>query len=862
MSLQPILIAGEMSGLTTNVKPWLIPDQAFTKLYNAYVYRDRVIKRECLTLLGRLERLFASINGFPITLTIGLANTISLLNVSSFVSTISSAAAAVITTTYPHGLTSGDSVIITGVTGTMAASINGTTLVVTVLTPTTFSVPVNTVGLTYISGGFVFSNRTLVATEPNAEVAEGSVAQPLVIIIGSQTLTDSTGSGVFVITGGASPITAATINYTTGVITITSSANAGPLAVTMTYGYYPSLPVMEITQREKNYPNVEDSVVFDEKYAYTWNGTSFQEYIRGTIWSGTDHNGFWTTNFTAGSAITTARFFFVTNFINDGNNSIRYTSDGLTWINFAPALSTAPPSPMGTDTTLWQGLIILPYYGRLIIMNTWEGLTASGVGGAKNYYNRARFSAIGDPTNATAWQTDIPGRGGFIDAPTNEAIQSAAYYKNTLLVFFENSTWQLRYNGEYGLPFLWERVSSDFGSVSTFSAITFDESVLAVGDKAIIRSTDLKTERIDLAIPDQIFDFENENNGPMRVQGVRDFRRELAFWSYVDSESENINGIFPNRVLVYNYRNNSYAIFRDNVTCFGTFQSVITSDSINWDSQEITWDSFETTWDDPDNQANFPYVMSGNQQGFVHYYGQREVPDAPSLSITAVTLVGPTVQLTVNNHNLETGDIILLNGFQFINSSGVSVPNGLNGNLYSVNERAPTFDPNNITLSQYNFHSNTYYTNIDAAPDLVDLTYVGSGTIALFPVMDIITKDFNPYMTEGKQMKISSIDFMTDVSNSSAVTINLYANAQAATIGNMPLGNNEVETYLVNPGNYYQDLPSQYAWHRFYATLYGQFLRIELTYDASLMNIFATHTNVFELNAMRLNIRPGGHLVF
>jgi hypothetical protein len=859
MSLQPILIAGEMSGLTENVKPWLVPDQAFTKLYNAYVYRDRVIKRECLTLLGRLERLFASVTGFPITLAIG-ANTIGLLNVSSFVSTISVAAAAIVTTTYPHGLTSLDNVIITGIVGTMSGVLNGVPLVATVLSPTTFSVPVNTGGLTYTSGGFIFSNRALTATESNAELAEGTVAQPLVLVIGAQTLTDSTGSGIFVITGGATPITAASINYTTGIITLISSANVGPLAVTMTYGYYPSLPVMEITQREKNYPNVEDAVVFDIKYAYTWNGTSFQEYIPGTIWSGGNFNGFWTSNFTAGSATTTARFFFVTNFINNDANPIRYTSDGLTWIDFAPFLSVSAVGPPKLGTNLWQALIILPYYGRLIMLNTWEGSTASGRAGALNYYNRARFSAIGDPTNVTAWQTDIPGRGGFIDAPTNEAIQSAAYYKNTLIVFFENSTWQLRYNGEYGLPFLWERISSDFGCVSTFSAITFDESVIAVGDKAIIRSTDLKTERIDLAIPDQIFDFENENNGPMRVQGVRDFRRELAFWSYVDSEAENEEGIFPNRVLVYNYRNNSFAIFRDNVTCFGTFQSVITSDSINWDSQEVTWDSYKTTWDDPDNQANFPYVMAGNQQGFVHYYGQRGVPDAPSLTVSAVTLVGPTVQLTIFNHNLEAKDVIYLSGFSFVDAFGVPAANGLNGNIYRVKQVSPNFDPNNIVLEQYSFTNNSYYTNIDAATGLSGLTYVGSGTIALFPVMDIITKDFNPYMTEGKQMKISSIDFMTDVSDVSAITVNLYANAQTGSIGNMPLGNNEVETYLVHP--YCQDVPSRYAWHRFYATLFGQFLRIELTYDDILVNTYSTHTNIFELNAMKLNIRPGGYLVF
>ena len=35
----------ENSGLQTNVKPWLIPDEAFAQLNNAYVFRGRVRKR-------------------------------------------------------------------------------------------------------------------------------------------------------------------------------------------------------------------------------------------------------------------------------------------------------------------------------------------------------------------------------------------------------------------------------------------------------------------------------------------------------------------------------------------------------------------------------------------------------------------------------------------------------------------------------------------------------------------------------------------------------------------------------------------------------------------------------------------------
>src|SRR5690348_1713391 len=58
MSLQQILITGSASGLVTDKKPYLLNDQAFSRLENAYVWRERVVKRECDRLLGRLRRVF------------------------------------------------------------------------------------------------------------------------------------------------------------------------------------------------------------------------------------------------------------------------------------------------------------------------------------------------------------------------------------------------------------------------------------------------------------------------------------------------------------------------------------------------------------------------------------------------------------------------------------------------------------------------------------------------------------------------------------------------------------------------------------------------------------------------------------
>jgi hypothetical protein len=46
-----------------------------------------------------------------------------------------------------------------------------------------------------------------------------------------------------------------------------------------------------------------------------------------------------------------------------------YDPVGSAWNNLQPAVSAT--------NTLWQALILIPYYGRLLALNTWEGVTAS-----------------------------------------------------------------------------------------------------------------------------------------------------------------------------------------------------------------------------------------------------------------------------------------------------------------------------------------------------------------------------------------------------------------------------------------------------------------------------------------------------
>src|SRR5690606_23311672 len=365
-----------------------------------------------------------------------------------------------------------------------------------------------------------------ITPEANAEIEPGSVL--ITIQAGPNIVFTDQGDGTL-----TSPTVGNSgyINYLTGGITLTHTG--GVSATVASFNYFPSLPVMGIKKREIIDINISQSILFDTKYSYTYDGNNFN-VSSTTNWSGDDSNFFWSANIRGSDA--SERLFFVTNFTNpasSANNRIRYTSDAVTWTDFSPPVNNA------NTTFIFQCKLIVQYYGRTLFFYTYEGATA---GTSSIFANRCRFSQVGNPIQPNtapgdgtgAWLSDVFGKGGFIDAPTNESIVSLKFFKNTLIVFFERSTWNLRYVGEYGLPFIWERISSDFGSESTHSTILFDEVVLAVENRAIISSSGHTVDRIDLEIPDEVFRFHNEENGKERVQGERDFIKEVVYWTYSD----------------------------------------------------------------------------------------------------------------------------------------------------------------------------------------------------------------------------------------------------------------------------------------------------------------------------------------
>lgn len=682
----PLKIVGNSTGLVQDREEFILPDDAYPVLQNAYVWRERILRKKGYQLLGRLQR----------KVTIPPASN---------------------------------------------------------------------------------TNNLLTGLEPTATLVPGSLN-----IIGSlgTVWTDPAGDGVLV---PSIAIPNGTVNYVTGDITGPAPPNTG------FFEYYPGLPVMGIRSRELTTLANDETVVFDQKYAYIFDTTldAFKEFIPGTTWNANGNpvsaiDFFWSTNYWVSSTTlpgtatpffttTNRKLFWVTN--NTGKyatkDPIRIT-DGTTWVDFSP------PNFGQIDTTnfLLQCLSFLPFRGRMVCFNTWEG---PGYGSALQYPNRIRWCTIGNPfipysagpPAKGSWRDDIRGQGGFLDIPTSEDIVAVGFVRDNLVIYCTHSTWQLRYTGRSIAPFQIEKVNSELGSESPFSAVQFDTSLVGIGDKGVVECDSYQSNRIDIKIPDFVFKFQSTNNGTYRIQGVRDFENRLAFWtvcvaSAYDGKVQTSSRIFPNQRLVYNYENDSWALFDDSLTAIGTYQP---QNSRTWLNTKVPWVQCKFAW--VDQPAGVPVIIAGNQQGFVELLDELTVND---VSLYISNIVGSATQavvVTSPNHNLRTGMVIGIQGI--LGTPYATLNDGIYGIITGDNANA---DPaNKFRLMEYSASDNQF-----SIPKILTSAnpYIGGGLINIRENFSIKSKKFN-FLDDGQSIQMGFVDILMDSSGSGidgAITLNVY----------------------------------------------------------------------------------------
>lgn len=750
------------SGQQDDVRPWLIPDNAFSRLDNVYVFRGRVRKRFGSRWLGNTQ--------------------------------LSSRLRVQIGTTDP-------------VTGNFVGFVPRDIANIPIVTPA--------IGQMFSVGSTIFTVNML--------------GLPAVL------LTTGTAIGTF--------------NTTTGAVTITGNATNPSTAVY----YYPALPVMGLLSFDSANINNEPTYAFDTRFAYEyiagsgWSRLANEAVPGAAFWLGNNSQFFWDQTYFDADGFT--RAFFVTNFNENEYVAVthavkmRYLLNGI-WNNFRPALNATE--------SLNAALAIVQFQNRLLAFNVWQGLTATPAATGDHYQNRVVWSRVGNPFAADSWRQDIEGRGGGLDAFTTEAIIGIEFVRNRLIVYFERSTWELVYTGNQIQPFTWQKINTELGAESTFSIIPFDKVVLGVGHVGIHACNGANVERIDSKIPDTVFDIHNANQGVERVYGVRDYFSEMVYWTF-PSTTTTATFPYPNRVLVYNYATGTWAFNDDSITCFGYFQSQPPDASASWDSDTITWDSDET-WGSGSLDIQFRQVVAGNQEGYTFIVDRLTATNTPALQITDITIAvagSNIITITSIDHNMRVDDYVF---FQDIVSTGNLIL--LNGKIFRV-----------ISSSVYPISANSFsivypVSTPPASTPIIAGTYRGGGVISRVSQLNIETKEFNFYASEGRNAAVSKVDFMVDRTAAGKILVDYFTSTSITSLveasslfgTNALLGTNVLETSAFSDIPY--EATSVRLWHPVYFQANGEVIQFQLTMDDALMRDTNVRNADFQLHAMCIYAQP------
>ena len=452
---------------------------------------------------------------------------------------------------------------------------------------------------------------------------------------------DDDGSGGMVVGDGNIPAVIGTINYTTGACTAVSSSfvSPRPATVTITYQYRRKKPVMAIDQHKV--PGGTDYLLaFDTRGVWQYDSaeTRFKKLSKGAG-AGTPASP-WAVTFEdsdagdqldpwncreetlADSTLTSADFHWSEIWGNalvicQGNPSGSGTPDKVYYYDpIALTFAHIWSAWTGGAHQLDSALMVFAYKGRLVFLSTKEA--------GSNFRQRVRWTKV----NASL-TTNTFDAADFLDAPTSDETVSAGFIRDVLYVFFEHSTWRLRYTGDPrpGATFAWEQVAATDGSLALQSTIDFSDEVLTISSAGLISTDGLDVNEGAPDIPDQVLDFNPERIFYSFGVVIEELRSVL--WTYVDKALETVAD-----ALELQYEENIFSRHTLPFLCFGYY---VRSTDLLWDQVETNWNDTDFTFDDRTIVGGYPTVLGGDRFGRLWTVFDGDQDDAAAITFRART---------------------------------------------------------------------------------------------------------------------------------------------------------------------------------------------------------------------------------
>ncbi len=417
-----------------------------------------------------------------------------------------------------------------------------------------------------------------------------------------------------------------------------------------------------------------------------------------------------------------------------------------------------------------------------------------------------------------------------------------------LILDFTTNKTKLIYTGNDLVPFNFIFINSEYGSSSTFSAVNLDKGVISLGQRGFVITSQNEAVRIDLEIPDEVFEINLLNNGIERVCSQRDF---ISEWIYFTYPVNTVSTSFPNQTLQYNYRDQSWGIFKECYTTYGTFRKKSGETWATIGDSFPTWVQWNKPWNAGSTTLLQPTVIAGNQQGFIVF---RDYGTAESNSLYIRSLSNSTI--TSPDHSLQNGEYIIISGCIGTSSSE------LNGKIFSV-----------ANVTQNTFALNPTITS--------GLTYLGKGVIKKMYPPFIQTKQFPLAWNMGRKTRIGVQQYLLSTTANGQITLNIYLSQDADNAYNsgniVPSTNVDNSSLLystilytcpestnlgLTPANVNLQMPTAVAqsqiWHRVNTSLIGDTVQLGFTLsDTQLRDIdFKSQFAEIELHSIIIDVSP------
>lgn len=449
------------------------------------------------------------------------------------------------------------------------------------------------------------------------------------------------------------------------------------------------------------------------------------------------------------------------------------------WVNFMPPLSRDNFSIADLPVGKWYlvgARMILPFRDRLLFFGP---VVQRSSGNAVYLQDTVIYSQNGTPYYTASFdgdpslittefhpllvpvnQTAVPGTfwgdqagfGGFITAGNAQPIITVSSNEDVLIIGFSDQQARLVYTGNDIVPFNFYVINSEYGSSSTFSAINMDKGVITKGSRGYLKTSQVQCERMDLEIPDQVYEVQYTQNGNERVCAQRNFIQEWMYFTYPSNqnnyESSPNEFKFPNQTLFYNYRDDSWAVFNETYTTYGIFrfQSGFTWATVG--RKYPTWSAWNDPWNAGTSTLLNPLVVGGNQQGFIMV---RDVGTSEGTSLYIKDIAANIV--TSPSHGLQNNDYIIIS--DVIGTIDAEV----NGKVFSV----------------FNVTTDTFALK----PVIGAGTYLGGGLIRRLYVPYFQTRQFPVSWGMSRKVRIGAQQYLLSTTDNGQIQLLIFLSQNA-----------------------------------------------------------------------------------